>query len=293
MSELLTYLNGRFLPASQAVLSLDDLGFVWGATVTDRLRTFNQKPFRLDDHLRRFRNSCDAACVPQPRGDTELAQAIQELVAHNARLLAPGAELSIVLFATPGTAGQPTLGIQAFPLDFARYRRTVLEGAILEPVARSIPAELLDPAIKHRSRLPWWIAQQSLRRERVDSNIEPLLTTGQPHSYVRETPTANILVEIDGTLCSPPRREILNGISLQVVSELCGSLGIPFVEREIPLLEVVSNAGECLLSNTSYCLAPVAMIGPPRKPVGGMQLKRLIQAWSELVGVDIRLQFSG
>src|SRR5258708_38674302 len=96
----LAYLNGRILPESEVALSLDDLGFTWGATVTDRLRTFRKKLFRLHDHLRRFRKSCELAFVPQPRGDGELAAAVEELIAANATLLSPDTEMSLVLFAT-------------------------------------------------------------------------------------------------------------------------------------------------------------------------------------------------
>ncbi len=293
-TEPLAYLNGCLILASQAAISLDDLGFVWGATVTDRLRTFRQKLFRPEDHLRRFRLSCERAFVSQPRSDRELAEAAEELVAANAKHLGVEDELSLVLLATPGIAGEPTLAMQARPLEFARYRHLFVEGAILEPTARTLPPGMLDSHIKHRSRLAWWIAQQEIRsRAKPDAAVaEPLLTTAPPDQFIRETPTANVIVEMDGALVSPPRSEVLEGISLRVAEELCKTLGIPFAERELSLNEVERKAGECLLSCTSYCLAPVAQVGGVIKPAGGPLFQRLIQAWGDMVGVDIRRQFS-
>lgn len=288
--ESLAYFNGRLLPAGEVALSLDDLGFVWGATVADRLRTFRHKLFRLDDHLKRFRRSCELAFVTQPRSDRELATAAEELIAANARLLPADAELSLLLFATPGLAGEPTLGMQTRTIDFARDRHLFMHGAVLEPVANS--SDMLDPHIKHRSRLGWWIAEQRLRINAKPSNCEPLFTSASPERLIRETARANFLAVIDGKVISPPRSEILEGISLQVIEELCGKLGIAFMERELLLAEVQTIATECLLSNTSYCLAPVGIIGGISKSIVGPTFQRLLSAWSDQVGVDIRRQFS-
>src|SRR5438270_6723699 len=99
-AEPVAWLNGCFLPYSRAMLPLHDAGFVYGATVTDRLRTFRQRLFRLDDHLSRFRHSCDAAFVPQPHSDDELRSLVHDLIDRNRKLLAPTQELSVVVFAT-------------------------------------------------------------------------------------------------------------------------------------------------------------------------------------------------
>lgn len=53
----LAYLNDRFLPQPEARLTLHDAGFVLGVTVTDLCRTFRHRPYRLADHLRRFRKA--------------------------------------------------------------------------------------------------------------------------------------------------------------------------------------------------------------------------------------------
>jgi branched-subunit amino acid aminotransferase/4-amino-4-deoxychorismate lyase len=176
--------------------------------------------------------------------------------------------------------------MQARPLDFERYSHLFTTGATLAPVALGPPP--IDPHIKHRSRLAWWIAQKQLSAQ-TGTKAEPLFTTS--HSAIRETPTANVLCAIDGALISPPRSEILNGISLAVVEELCQRLGIAFREREIFLDEASAPGGECLLTNSSYCIACVSRIGTHSKPLNSTLFVQLINEWSDLVGVNIREQF--
>lgn len=283
-ASFLSYLNGCFVPSDRAAISLHDAGFLWGATIADRLRTFNRKPFRLDAHLKRFRQSCELAYVPQPRNDAEITAIVHELIEINGKQLPPGGELSIVLFATPGRDDQPTFGVDATLFEFARYASMVGDGVSLQPLACE---NLIPPAIKHRSRVHWWISKHM-----VGKGNEPLFTTASAERHIRETPTANFLAVIEDELVSPPRSTILNGIGLAVVQELAGALGIPFREREITTREGLNRAGECLLTNSSFCLAPVSRLAGLPKLTRGPMFDRLGRAWNDLVGLNILSQIT-
>jgi branched-chain amino acid aminotransferase len=76
------------------------------------------------------------------------------------------------------------------------------------------------------------------------------------------------------------------------VIELAGKLGIPFVERDIQVHSVM-NADEAFLTSTPFCLMPVTRINGVAIADGrpGPLYRRLIEAWSEAVGVDIEGQF--
>jgi branched-chain amino acid aminotransferase len=297
----LAYLNGRFLPQSEAHLTLHDAGFVWGATVTDLCRTFAHRPFRLPDHLRRFRQSCELAYIPLNLSADELTAIAEQIVAHNAALVPPGGDLAIVFFATPGPIGYylgepggpgdgpPTLGVHTFPLPFARYHRLIRDGAVLVvPATRHVPVDCVDPRIKQRSRISGWIADQEARQ--IEPNASALLLDAD--GFVTETVAANFLLVGDGAVLSPPRDAILNGVSLQVVEELCGALDIPFVETPLNL-EDCRNAEEVMLAGTSYCLAGVRLLAAQAKSFRyspGPIRRRLLDEWSRRVGVDIEQQ---
>src|SRR5262245_38886881 len=242
MSEPQAYLNGELLPQSQAHLTLHDAGFIFGATVTDLCRTFRQRLYRWEDHLRRFRAGCELAHIDLRLDDPAFTRLAQELVRRNASLVPATQELCLVLFATPGPIGYylgepggagdaaPTFGMHTFPLPYARYRRLVQEGAdLIIPQVRHIPTNCIDPRIKQRSRLNWWLADREVQAIRAGAQA---LLLGE-HDHVTETAAANFLIVKNDVVNSPPADSILGGVSLQVVRELCGPLGITFAERPL------------------------------------------------------------
>ena len=86
--ESLVYLRGEFVPASAANIAIYDAAVVLGATVTDLIRTFDGKPFRLADHLARFGRSCRYARIEPPIDLDQMADVCQQLIGHNLQLAA-------------------------------------------------------------------------------------------------------------------------------------------------------------------------------------------------------------
>jgi branched-chain amino acid aminotransferase len=301
MLEPFAFLNGRFLPQSQAVLPLHDAGFVLGATVTDLCRTFRHQLYRWPDHLARFRESCGSAQITPTFDEQKITEIADQLVLHNAAQLSPGGELALVLFATPGPIGyylgehggpgdgSVTFGMHTFPLPFARYRSWVEHGAALVvPAVRHVPAASIEPRIKMRSRLHWWLADRQARM--LEPGAVALLLDNDGN--VTETAGANVLLVLGGKVVSPPADQILQGISRRVVIELCGKLGIPFNERPLSVHDL-DSAEEVLLASTPYCLVGVSRCNGKSVPWPGKLLRRLLQAWNAEVGIDIHGQILG
>ncbi|MFL5245328.1 MAG: aminotransferase class IV [Gemmataceae bacterium] len=295
MSTPVAYFNGRYQPLSEIGLPLHDSGFVMGATVTDLCRTFGRRLYRLADHLGRFRQSCQLARIPLRVSAAELTRIAQRLVQENSALLNADEELALVVFATPGPIGyyaglpggpddgEPTLGLHTFPLPFSRYKTLFQQGAhLIVPDTRHVPAASVDPRIKTRSRLYWWLAEQEVKDQAPEATALLLDTEGQ----VTETVGANFLIVQEGGVVSPPKQSILGGISLRVVEEVCGQLAIPFAERPFTIDECLM-ADEALLTSTPYCIAGVSQINGEPIPWPGPVLLRLQKAWSEAVGLDI------
>src|SRR5262249_12691519 len=138
MPEPLVYLNGRLLSASQAHLKIYDAGLVWGATVTEQLRTFHQRLYKLDAHLDRLFQSLRFLRLDVPHTRQELATVAQELVAHHAKLLGGGVELGLIQFVTAGehaayassaaARAGPTVCMHTFPLPFERWAAALQTG---------------------------------------------------------------------------------------------------------------------------------------------------------------------
>jgi branched-subunit amino acid aminotransferase/4-amino-4-deoxychorismate lyase len=298
VSNVLAYLDGQMRPASEASLALSDAGFVMGVTVTDLCRTVHHKLYRWEDHLTRFRNSCRAAGLNAPLSDEELTRIASELVAHNAALLRPEEDLALLIFITPGPIGYyvglpaglgdatPTFGMHTFPLPLARYRRLFQEGVRLAVAStRQVPRTSVDPQIKHRSRLHWWLADREVHNRHPGAAAVLL----DEHGHLTETVSANLLIVKKGIVQSPPRDTILPGVSLKVLEELCHDQGLTFVERPLTVVDAKS-ADEILLTSTPYCLCGVSRFEGAAVPWPGSLLRLLLTAWGGKIGLDIEKQ---
>jgi branched-chain amino acid aminotransferase len=298
MSEPFAYLNGSYLPLSQAALPLHDAGFVMGATVVDFVRTFRHQLDSWPAHLARFQNSVKEAGFPNwKHTDQELTAIARELMRRNAPRLPAAHDFALILFATPGRLGyyvgepddgQPTLGMHTFALPFERYRGMIQYGAWLRvpDLIEALPMTSVPVQIKHRSRMHWWLAEREVAS--LDRGAsKPLLLNEAGH--ITETSFANIVIIKGNTMFSPTRDTILPGISLQTLKELCPEAGLTFRERDLSVKDCYT-ADEVLLCGTAFCLASVHRLNDTTFPVNGDVLTTLIQAWSARVGVDIHGQ---
>src|SRR5262245_35040851 len=100
MPDPLAYLNGQFVRQATLSIHISDAGYFFGATATDFVRTFRGRLFRLDDHIERFRQSCELCRIPMTTSNADLKAAAERLVESNWR--SSTAELALIMFATPG-----------------------------------------------------------------------------------------------------------------------------------------------------------------------------------------------
>src|SRR5207302_2034678 len=142
-----------------------------------------------------------------------------------------------------------------------------------------------DPCIKQRSRLHWWLAEREVQA--LTPGASALLLDEAGH--VTETAAANFLIVRQGTVLSPPRSDILGGVSLLVTQELCHQLGIPFREQTLDLTDCLA-ADEAFLTSTPYGIAGVRALNHVLLPWPGPIVRRLLAAWNECVGLDIEQQ---
>ena len=303
MSEPIVYLNDRFLPASQAKLNIYDLGIVLGATLTEMTRTFRHRPFRAEEHVARLYRSLKFSGITIPLTQEEMLARTNELAEANCQLIGPNEDIGIVHFITPGenalyagSAGiagplRPTICIHSFPLRFEMWRHLFTEGAhVVTPSIRHIPPQCIEPKMKNRSRLHWWLAEK--QSQAVDPRAITLLL--DLDGNVTECAGSNFVIVKGKTIISPSSRNILGGVSLQTVRELAPQIGMEFVERDIQPYDVV-NADEAWLTTTPYCMAPVTRINttPIADGKPGPCFRKMLSAWSQVVGLDIETQVLG
>jgi branched-subunit amino acid aminotransferase/4-amino-4-deoxychorismate lyase len=291
MATTWAYLNGSWIPDGELSIGVDDIGFLLGATVTERLRTFGGKVFRLAEHLQRLRHSLEIVGLPVEEVANQIGAAVVEFVDRNRALIAVDDDWSVLAFATPGTssAGPPTVCVHGYPLPFSRWAAQFEEGVrVVISRVRQIPPQSLPPELKCRSRMHYYLADRQAHAAEPGARAILLDEDG----YIAEATTANVLLYRHGEgLVSPPPEHILFGVSVGVVQELAAKLGTPFVQRPLTVDELRA-ADEVMLTSTSVCLLPV--VACDGRAIGdgqpGPRYRQLLAAWSALVGTDIAEQ---
>ncbi|MHC4399968.1 MAG: aminotransferase class IV [Planctomycetota bacterium] len=294
MDEPQAYLNGRFIPASTASISLADAGFVLGATVAERVRTFAGEPFHLGDHLDRLEGSLETTGIDPGVSRPELEGITRELVARNHRLLAPGDDLDVAIFVTPGlisagAATEPTVCVHTSPLAFQLWAQKYQSGqSLVTTDVEQVSPKTWPPNLKCRSRMHYYLADR--RAAAIEPGARALLLDAE--GFVTEASTANVMVyRATRGLIGPPHGKVLSGISEAATVELARGLGIGWRQQDLAPADVAS-ADEVFLTSTPFCLVPVTRLNG--RPIAdgsvGEVFGRLMAAWSKAVGLDVVAQ---
>jgi len=293
-TQRLVYLSGEMVPEADAKISIFDSAVMLGDSVTESTRTFRHEPFRLDDHIARLFRSMKVARIDPGHSPEELTQITLNVLDANRSAMREDDDCWIVHNISRGLLKHGPSAAQANPatimiftnhLDLRGWARYYTEGChAVTPVSRAVPAQSLDARIKNRSRLSYTIADAEARLVDPDAQCVILDVDG----YVSENKGGNVFAVINGAVCTPTTENCLAGISRQTVLELAQAAGLPTRECRLQMYDLYS-ADEVFFTSTPYCIMPATQFNG--LPVGDGQVgpvtRQLLQAWSELTGVDI------
>lgn len=274
--------NGEITEAAQARVSVLDTGFTFGDGVYETLRTYGGRPFHLDKHFRRLRESLGRLDIALPLSDQELASRLRELLGA-----AGNAESYVRLMVTRGVGDVtykfdrikgPTVVMIVKPYE-PLPAQTYETGApvILSSVRRNHPLAL-DPAIKSINLLNNILAMQEAVAKGA---LEAIMLNDL--GEVAEGAGSNVFVVHDGALLTPPLEAgILAGITREVVLALAREMSLP-VREDILRVPDFLAADEAFLSSSLKEVVPIATIDG--KPVGSGTAwpvtRRLLAAYRE------------
>lgn len=289
--EKIVWLNGEFMPRSEAKVGLTDRGLRLGDVVFDTSRTFNGKIFKARAHIDRLYRSLKYVRIDPGMTPDEMEKLTLEVGRRNDEIREPGDDYMVTQIVTRGEFGlsghpmTPNVAIWLDPIDFVRYSPQYSQGAhVVIPKTRSYSPDQIDPKIKHYSRLNFVLGE--LEVADVDPKAFPVFldTSGN----VSESSGANFFVVTDGVLRTAGDSSILQGVSRTTIMELAERLGIPTVEEALQPYDMYT-ADEAFLSTTPFCMLPVGRADNRQigDEVPGPITKQLLAAWSELVGLDI------
>lgn len=294
----LVYLNGEFIPADEAKISIFDAAVMLGDMVTESTRTFAHRPFKLEQHIDRLYKSLKVTRINPGMTPVEMHELSLRVLETNLPKVTPSMDVWLVHNISRGrfVAGadptkqrsQATIIIHTAPLILTDWVRFYTEGChAVTPFSRAVPPEALDARIKNRSRMAYTLAEMEVKL--VDPQAQSVLL--DIHGNVAENKGGNFFIYSEGVLRTPHARSALAGISRATVLELAAQLGIPTEVTDFQPYDIYT-ADEAFFTSTPYCIMPATKFNG--LPVGDGQVgpvtKKLLRAWSELVGVDIIAQ---
>ena len=262
------YIDGTFYEQSEAKISVFDHGVLYGDGVFEGIRFYQDRVFRLDEHMDRLWDSAKAISLDIPLSRTALIDATLETIRQNdlhdgyIRLLVTRGVGSLGL--SPDSCRRPSIVIIAATI--ALYPDSLYEkGLTLATCSvRRIPPGALSPRIKSLNYLNNILAkieaQQAGAAEGVMLNEQ---------GYVAECTGDNLFVVKNGVISTPPvNAGILAGVTRAVVFELAEKNGIPIKEEDLTRYDILV-ADECFLTGTAAEV--IAAVQMDRRPIGNGQ----------------------
>lgn len=264
--ELEVYFKQKYMPFSEANISVANSGFLYGLGVFTGMRAFSNSQngklyiFRPGDHYQRLCQSCKLLRYDKFKerySEKSFIEIIKQLLIRNSiksdayirvtnfsmenkitpKLVGYGEELSIYLY--PLGDYVPLSGMRCKISSWTRVRDTAI------PARAKINGSYVNTAFAKAEAI-------------MEGYDEAIFLNDRGHAV--EGSAENLFIVRDGVLITPPKSdEILEGITRKSVLELAQDLGIPCIERSISRSELIF-ADEVFLTGTGAKVSPVVEI---------------------------------
>lgn len=249
---MVLFLNGKFVKKEKAAISPFDHGYLYGLGVFETLRTYNGKPFLLEEHLERLNDGLNELGIDREFTPAETKPIIHELCRINGL---PDSYIRMNVSAGIGDIGlqtalheDPTVIIFQKPLPSLTPLQE--KEAVILKLRRNTP----ETGIRLKSH--HFFNNAAAKREiGPDPDKEGIFLTKE--GYLAEGITSNLFWAKDGVLYTPALETgILNGITRKFILMLAGRSGIALKEglfKESALHE----ADEMFFTNSIQEIVPV------------------------------------
>ena len=260
----IVYLNGEYLPITEAKVSVLDRGFLFGDGVYEVIPAYGGHLFRLPEHLQRLQNSLNGIYLENPLTDQQWQQVLNDIVLKNI-----GEDQSVYLHVSRGVAAKRD---HVFP-DETHATVFIMSNELKSPkideLAKGVSAITLDDIrwqachIKATALLANTMLKQKAKEEGA---VEAILIS---NGLAQEGAASNIFMVTDGLLVTPPNSPfLLPGITRDLVLSLARNNHIACEEREITEAEL-HQASELWMTSSTKEIVPIIELDG--KPVGNGQ----------------------
>lgn len=248
------YLDGEFIPAGEAKISVFDHGFLYGDGLFETMRSYNGKIFLLAEHLNRLENSAKAIGLRVPFTREYIGTVLDKLMELNGENL----YLRLTVSRGPGPVGidpglcpSPTVLITS---KFISYNeRLYNEGvrAVFVKTLRNLAGAAM-PDVKSLNFLNNILA----KREVIEAGADEGFMTNY-RGEVAEGTVSNVFIVQNGCIKTPSLGTgLLGGITRQKILEIAAGTGIP-AEEKLLYKKDFYEADEIFYTNSGSEVVPV------------------------------------
>jgi D-alanine transaminase len=248
------FLNGEFIAANQAKVSVFDRGFLLGDGVYEVIPVYAGRCFRLEGHLLRLQHSLDGVRMANPLSDLDWRTMIEELVTRNG-----GGDQSVYLQVTRGVAPRDHVFPEnVTPTSFAMSNplQAVPEDYKLKGIAAIVVPDIRwqNCHIKAITLLP----NSLLKQQAQDAGAQEALLIRD--GYLTEGSASNAYAIINGQIHTAPKDEkVLPGITRDLVIELAVKANIAVIEQAVSEQQL-RDADEIWVSSSTKEVLPVTTL---------------------------------
>ncbi|HEV8307291.1 MAG TPA: aminotransferase class IV [Methylomirabilota bacterium] len=259
MADGIAFIDGEYVPAHEARISIFDVGFTRGDAVYDTVSVWKGVFFRLDDHVARFLRSCGGMRLRCPHPPAELERILAECVDRAGlqdayvQMIVTRGRFADLADRDPRHCLNRFIGF-ALPYIWIISPEKQARGInlVIAPNRRT-PTEAIDPRIKNFN----WMDLERALFEALDRGGDTGVLCA-PDGYLTEGPGFNLFLIKDGTLWTP-RTNVLEGITRRTVFELAAEVGLATREGDLPP-DALRSADEAFLSSTAGGIMPVSQV---------------------------------
>ena len=298
----LVFFNEKFIPESEAKVSIYDSALMFGDMIFEMTRSFKGKQFLLEKHIDRLLLGIKILRVQFKYTKKQVINFCYDTIEKNKYAFEKDDEHRLMIDVSRGLLGiyngieglhtGPNLIIADFPLRWTvRNMGKLFDDGINAVITsqRAIPSMFMDPKIKNRSRLFYLTANIEASLFKGENNWALLLDV---NGFISEGTGDNFFIVKDNKVFTPKGKDILRGISRDyVMNNLCKKLKIQIHEKNFEPYDVYA-ADEAFMTGTPFCMLPVTSLNGLKIGDGirGKIFNKLLSKWSENVGLDIELQ---
>lgn len=271
---MVVFLNGKFLAAEKAKISVFDHGFLYGDGCFETLRTYHGKIFRVEAHLERLKKSLALLQIKIPWKDAEIKQWIEKTLEKNQY---QEARLRITITRGENNfdfCGAQNPSILIVVTELIPHQKAVFEKGV---AVATLEIERVLPQIKSLNLLPSILGQQIKKEKKVFETIFI-----DHNGFLTEGTVSNFFIVQKDLILTAPTNNVLSGITRDLVFEIAKQAKIKVAERLFSLQDL-DSADEAFLSSTIMDIAPVIQVGEKKIAQGevGKITKKLMKAFAQ------------